>query len=513
MTPLPLSVCVIARDEAHNLPGLMASLQGVAQEVVVVDTGSADGTPDLARSLGAHVLHSPWQNDFSLARNVALDAAKSPWILSMDADQQLDAACLPALETAVQRVDCLAQLVTIHLLGPLARTRGGDRTDCRQVVRHLPSLRLFRRDPRIRYRGRVHEDVAASLLDIGSHSWPDSGVTVTDHGYIEAEARTRKLERNLRLLRQAYRETPHDLHLAYKLALSLPTDAAAERKQVLEAAMLQVQGTPDAALNELTCLPRLVAAALEAWVDDGRLSEAASLAKALLQRCGAPLLFTAGRTLARAGHLEDGKAALTAYLHARRHANPEAHDGLMQADEDATPQEALRWLAWVEQVQGRHNEAWNWIAQGREAGEHGVHPPLESLAIEVLLAQGHAQAAMERLDALGQYASQHLDTSGHVMPELMLSTARVALAVGDRRSALEFARQAMSAADDAGCVLLAQIEAVSTDHDSDLLARDHAAIKGRRFDTLARKLKLGQRLGLTWPHPVPEATGRLLEQG
>lgn len=511
MTPLPLSVCVIARDEAHNLPGLMASLQGVAQEVVVVDTGSADGTPDLARSLGAKVLHSPWRDDFSLARNVALGAAKSPWILSMDADQQLDAACLPALATAVQRVDCLAQLVTIRLLGP------GDGSDdggaSKLVVRHLPSLRLFRRDPRIRYSGRVHEDVAASLLDIGSQSWPDSGVTVTDHGYIEAEARTRKLERNLRLLRQAYRETPHDLHLAFKLAFSLPSDAAAERKEVLEAAMLQAQATPDAALNELTCLPRLVAAALEAWVDDGRLSEAAALAKALLRRCGAPLLFTAGRTLARAGHLQDGKAALTAYLHARRHANPDAHDRLMQADEDATPQEALRWLAWMEQVQGRHNEAWNWIAQGREAGEHAVHPPLESLAIEVLLAQGHAQAAMERLDALGQHASQHLHTSGRVMPELMLSTARVALAVGDRHSALEFARQAMSAADDAGCVLLAQIEAASTDHDSDLLARDHAAIKGRRFDTLARKLKLGQHLGLTWSYPVPEATRRLLEQG
>lgn len=510
MTPLPLSACLIARDEAHNLPGLMASLQGVAREVVLVDTGSVDGTPELARSLGAKVLHSPWQNDFSQARNVALDAATSPWILSMDADQHLDAAGLPALATAVQRVDCLAQLVTIRLLGP------GDGSDDggtnAKVVRDLLSLRLFRRDARIRYRGRVHEDVAASLLDIGSHSWPDSGLTVTDHGYIEPEARARKLARNLRLLRQAYREAPHDLHLAYKLAFSLPSDAVAERKQVLWASMLQAQIMSDAALNELTCLPKLVAAALEAWVEDGRLSEAAAVAKALVQRCGASLHFTAGRTLARAGHLEDGKAALTAYLHAKHAAIPLARDRLMQVDDDATPEEALRWLAWIEHVQGHPNEAWNWVAKGRASGEHSVHPPLESLAIELLLAQGQVPAAMECLDALGRHAGQHLDAPGRLMPELMLSTARMALAIGDRHSALEFARQAVSAADDAGTVLLSQVEAENAERDGDILARDHAAIKGRRFDTLAWKLKLGKRLGLIWPHPVPEATRQLLAQ-
>jgi hypothetical protein len=75
MRRLPLSVCLITRDEAHNLPGLMASLGSIAQEVVVVDTGSVDGTPELARALGARVLSSPWQNDFSQARNVALAAA------------------------------------------------------------------------------------------------------------------------------------------------------------------------------------------------------------------------------------------------------------------------------------------------------------------------------------------------------------------------------------------------------------------------------------------------------
>lgn len=58
METLPLSVCLIARDEAHNLPGLVDSVRGLAQEIVVVDTGSTDGTPELAAALGARVLHT-----------------------------------------------------------------------------------------------------------------------------------------------------------------------------------------------------------------------------------------------------------------------------------------------------------------------------------------------------------------------------------------------------------------------------------------------------------------------
>ena len=275
MTPLPLSVCLITRDEAHNLPGLMESVRGLAQEVVVVDTGSHDGTPDLARALGARVIHSPWKDDFSEARNVALEAAQSPWILSMDADQQLDAAAVPLLQAALDRQDCAAQLVTIRLLGP-ANPHGSQ-----NVVRCLPSLRLFRRDTRIRYRGRVHEDVADSLIDMGSSLWPDSGITLTDHGYVEEGARRQKLGRNLALLRQAVAEQPTALHLAYKLATSLPVEGVEERRRVLETAMNQALDTPAAVLRELTCLPRLLGAAVHAWVQQGRLEEAAQVAGTL----------------------------------------------------------------------------------------------------------------------------------------------------------------------------------------------------------------------------------------
>ena len=63
-----LSAAMIVRDEAVTLEGCLRSLVGLADEVVVVDTGSADGTPELAARLGARVFAFPWGGDFAAAQ-------------------------------------------------------------------------------------------------------------------------------------------------------------------------------------------------------------------------------------------------------------------------------------------------------------------------------------------------------------------------------------------------------------------------------------------------------------
>lgn len=513
MTPLPLSVCLITRDEAHNLPGLMESVRGLAQEVVVVDTGSLDGTPDLARALGARVICSPWKDDFSEARNVALEAAQSPWILSMDADQQLDVAAGPVLKAALNRQDCAAQLVTIRLLGP-ANLDGSQ-----NVVRCLPSLRLFRRDPRIRYRGRVHEDVADSLIDMGNSHWPDSGITLTDHGYMEEGARRQKLGRNLALLRQAVAEQPTALHLAYKLATSLPIDSVEERRHVLEAAMIQAMATPAAALRELTCLPRLLSAAVQAWVEQGRLEEAAQAAWTLQNQVEGVLDFTAGRALARAGWFAQARHCLSAYIDesntwAHEEKPSAAQGSLIQRDEEATVQEACRWMAWMAYQEGQCGQAQDWIARGRQAAAL-PHAPLESLAIEVFTHMGDlsgAVRALERWGAAVEAVEFDAGQRAQALPEMMVASARLALGSGDQASAREFARLATGAVDDAAAVLLTRIALASDAGKPTSAARGQAdAIRGHRCDTLALKLSLLNDGGQTWPHPVPQATQQLVE--
>src|ERR1700689_1316256 len=86
-----VSLCVIARNEAANLPGCLGPLVPFVTETIVVDTGSTDATSSIAESFGARVFDFPWCDDFAAARNESLRRATGDWILWMDADDRLDA--------------------------------------------------------------------------------------------------------------------------------------------------------------------------------------------------------------------------------------------------------------------------------------------------------------------------------------------------------------------------------------------------------------------------------------
>jgi ADP-heptose:LPS heptosyltransferase/tetratricopeptide (TPR) repeat protein len=81
-----MSLCMIAKNEEQDLPSALGSLDGVADEIVLVDTGSTDKTRDIAISFGAKVYFWPWQDDFAAARNFSLDRARRSWTMWMDAD-------------------------------------------------------------------------------------------------------------------------------------------------------------------------------------------------------------------------------------------------------------------------------------------------------------------------------------------------------------------------------------------------------------------------------------------
>jgi glycosyltransferase involved in cell wall biosynthesis len=85
-----LSVCLITLNEERNLPRALQSIQGVADEIVLVDCGSHDRTQDIARDRGARVIAREWAN-FAQQKNSAAAAASNNWILSMDADEEVSA--------------------------------------------------------------------------------------------------------------------------------------------------------------------------------------------------------------------------------------------------------------------------------------------------------------------------------------------------------------------------------------------------------------------------------------
>lgn len=83
-----LSICIVTYNEEHNLPRLLKSIEGIADEIVVVDSGSKDGTRDIALASGARVLERPFK-DFADQKNYAAEQSTYDWVLTLDADEEL----------------------------------------------------------------------------------------------------------------------------------------------------------------------------------------------------------------------------------------------------------------------------------------------------------------------------------------------------------------------------------------------------------------------------------------
>jgi len=86
-----LSACLITLNEEHNLPRTLASLHGIADEIIIVDSGSTDGTEAVAREHGAAFHFRKWTN-YSDQKNYAASLTRTDWILSLDADEELSSA-------------------------------------------------------------------------------------------------------------------------------------------------------------------------------------------------------------------------------------------------------------------------------------------------------------------------------------------------------------------------------------------------------------------------------------
>jgi GT2 family glycosyltransferase/glycosyltransferase involved in cell wall biosynthesis len=206
-----LSVCLITKNEEQFLDQCLKSVQDIAHQIIVVDTGSTDRTVAIAKSRGAQVFHFDWCDDFSAARNAALEHATGDWILILDADEEL-----PADQHEHLQADMNSSGAIGHRL-PLTNAGQAD------GFSYVP--RLFRNAPGVFYHGRIHEQVFPSLMPYCKAWGLDTRLGTTQllhHGYAKEIVRDRnKNERNLRLLQLALAERPKDPNLVMNLGLEL----------------------------------------------------------------------------------------------------------------------------------------------------------------------------------------------------------------------------------------------------------------------------------------------------
>ena len=87
---ITVSLCMIVKNEEDVLSRCLSSVQGLVEEMVVVDTGSTDSTKEVARKFTDRVFDFPWAEDFSQARNFSFSQATQQFCLWMDADDVID---------------------------------------------------------------------------------------------------------------------------------------------------------------------------------------------------------------------------------------------------------------------------------------------------------------------------------------------------------------------------------------------------------------------------------------
>lgn len=197
---MSLTLCVIARNEEAVLGRCLDSARGVVDQMVVVDTGSQDGTVRVARQRGAEVVSFPWCGDFAAARNASLELARGHYVLVLDADEFLLEEGRLALQRLMPKFDPppeLSQAAAIPAYSCLLQEFDAEKRP--GMLARI--VRLFPNHSTIRYEWPVHEQVETSLARSGHPILP-CDVRIGHTGYCGTEKRREKQRRNLKILQE-----------------------------------------------------------------------------------------------------------------------------------------------------------------------------------------------------------------------------------------------------------------------------------------------------------------------
>ena len=291
-----LSLNIIVRDEAGCIARCLRSVSGVVDEIVVVDTGSTDETMPIAKTFGARVCEFPWRDDFSAARNHGLLHCRGQWVLTLDADEQLDSETTDLIRPAI--LEPGRDLYYLRVLNLLPGGLTGS---------EVRLIRLFRNVPGTCYMGRIHEQLVQNL--------PSSVGGILDtrvlhYGYDPAlMAKKDKISRNMRLLQLGLAETEQSgsvmLRSAYLHYWALGAEGAEKLRRLEDFA--QFAGSHQAELKQsMPWIPSGLLQYTVALLNAGRTGEAAQVAQRILRDFGeAPFLHA----FLGAAHLAKGDFA------------------------------------------------------------------------------------------------------------------------------------------------------------------------------------------------------------
>ena len=205
-----LSICIITKNECENLKICLDRIKDLGCEIVVVDTGSTDDSRKIASAITPCVYEFAWCDDFSAARNYAVQKAGNDWILFLDSDEFVDMFDMPKLLEQMQTMP--ASIGHIHI-------KSLYESDGQMMSSTEPIARLFSRKL-YHFEGRIHEQIVP--LDTSTEpDYFDAPIYVTHVGYQGNDAlRAEKADRNLKLLLRELEAQPDDSYTLYQIGNS-----------------------------------------------------------------------------------------------------------------------------------------------------------------------------------------------------------------------------------------------------------------------------------------------------
>lgn len=204
---MSLSVCIICKDEEKNIRRCLESIKNIANEIIVVDTGSSDKTIEIVKEYKVTLINHRWNNDFSDARNISIKKATCDWILILDADEEMDRESgLRLLEIIKNHTEYEGLFVSLINV-----------IENREVSKAVV-FRVFKNNFLYRFSGKIHEQILPHIYKYHSQSSIlDTDIKILHYGYdLTIDEEMAKLKRNLDIL-LSYKEEERDGYYYFAL--------------------------------------------------------------------------------------------------------------------------------------------------------------------------------------------------------------------------------------------------------------------------------------------------------
>lgn len=205
-----ISAFILTKNSEETIERTLKSLIPLQCSIIILDTGSTDKTVQCCLQYGCTVWYDSWKDDFSLARNTAISYCSTPWLLMIDSDEELSSFDRDIFERHNKN----------HSIGGFSVTIKNYLNDSRSSFSKHTYTRIFRNDKRIRFEGKIHEQILPSIQNAG-FTIVDSPVEIIHYGYVENSEEKR--QRNRQLLEKEYKQSDDD-YITYQLVLTYFAD-------------------------------------------------------------------------------------------------------------------------------------------------------------------------------------------------------------------------------------------------------------------------------------------------